>query len=584
MKYKQEIKFGFLVQKPKHGYSLFSVFNQISPLLFQNFVGGIFGVGVGIAALYISWRGVKTLPWVSDRRNSSRTITVAGLQNLGNNCFLNVILQALSSSSHFLPFLQQILINYPFIEEKDERMPLTADLTSLLEELCIIREERTVLNPRKVMFAMTQYVSSFSLTRQQDAAEAFFHLLSSLEEEITQCYVPHSGSLVDLTTSPSKIHDPEREGQKEYERWQQQIFGPFDGINGSILSCTNCSSTLSMDFEFFRCLPVSPVLDGTPDTMKACSLVDCLKHFTAVELIENYRCHHCWHIAALKYASLQTEKNEAKIKMLTQCAKLDSCDCKELFLPEEITWTGFSCVLKQLRIARCPKVLCIHLQRASMNINCELIKLQGHISFPLSLDVFPFTEGAATVGQVTSENYMRNQRNRQRRTFAIELAHLNMQLLPHLYRVMGESLPMESISSDRLGGCVGEQSGHTSIGSGNCDGDVVLGCKKVASDLCPQSYSTEEGESDKKIPVNTTTSAEGHLYCLSAVVEHYGRPGSGHYAVYKRAAPEPGPDNAEPPSESQNSQWFYVSDREVLNVSEETVLAAEASLLFYEKI
>jgi len=38
------------------------------------------------------------------------------------------------------------------------------------------------------------------------------------------------------------------------------------------------------------------------------------------------------------------------------------------------------------------------------------------------------------------------------------------------------------------------------------------------------------------------------------------------------------------PSKTAKPEWFYVSDREVSIVSEETVLAAEASLLFHEII
>lgn len=62
------------------------------------------------------------------------------------------------------------------------------------------------------------------------------------------------------------------------------------------------------------------------------------------------------------------------------------------------------------------------------------------------------------------------------------------------------------------------------------------------------------------------------MYRLSSVVEHYGMPGTGHYAIYRRQGFDLG----------ATSKWFYVSDRNVSMVGEETVLAAEASLLFYE--
>lgn len=587
MKYNREANVNYLIQKLKHGYNLLSMFKGFSPSPFHNLVAGVLGVGVGITALYMSWLDVRMVPWVSDRRDSSEIVTVAGLQNLGNNCFLNVILQALSSSSYFLPSLQNILVtDDPLIEEKAERMPLAVALISLLEELCIVRDERTVLNPRRVMLVMGLYVSNFNLTRQQDAAEAFLHLLSSLEEESSHCYVRHGGSLADIAAFPSKIYKPKREGQNECARWQKQFFGPFNGTIGNVLTCTNCSSTLSMDFEFFRCLPLSPVLDGSADIMNGCTVVDCLKHFTAVEVVENYRCSRCWHNAALKYFSLKTEKDEAKIKMLLHCVKLDSCDCKNLFLQEEVTWTGFSCALKQLSIARCPKILCIHLQRAFMSEHGESIKLQGHISFPLFLDLFPFMEGAATVGRATSEKNMQKQGMRQKHPVTPQLIHLNMQremqMLPHLYRIVGESLSPEDMSGNNLGRSICESSRHPSIETGDYNRDTVLRSRMVGSDLYrSQAYSQNEAQVSN---TGCSTSPKNYIYCLSSVVEHYGRPGSGHYAVYRRVASESGAGISGGPSETLNWRWFYVSDREVSIVSEETVLAAEASLLFYERI
>lgn len=70
------------------------------------------------------------------------------------------------------------------------------------------------------------------------------------------------------------------------------------------------------------------------------------------------------------------------------------------------------------------------------------------------------------------------------------------------------------------------------------------------------------------------------MYHLASVVEHYGQPGSGHYAIYRRLT---NPNaNDYPVQINSQDNWIYVSDSEVLNVPLETVLAAEASLLIYE--
>lgn len=70
-----------------------------------------------------------------------------------------------------------------------------------------------------------------------------------------------------------------------------------------------------------------------------------------------------------------------------------------------------------------------------------------------------------------------------------------------------------------------------------------------------------------------------YIYRLVSVVEHYGRAGSGHYAVYRNVKIDP---QAEDPDSAHC--WYYVSDHEVSIVTEDVVRAAEVSLLFYERI
>ncbi|XP_023156959.1 ubiquitin carboxyl-terminal hydrolase 27 [Zea mays] len=70
---------------------------------------------------------------------------------------------------------------------------------------------------------------------------------------------------------------------------------------------------LSLDFENFHCLPLLPVLNANGDITSGCSLVDCLKYFTVVEHLDNYRCDRCWHIIAAKYLSLRSEVDEEKV-------------------------------------------------------------------------------------------------------------------------------------------------------------------------------------------------------------------------------------------------------------------------------
>lgn len=83
-----------------------------------------------------------------------------------------------------------------------------------------------------------------TIISSQDASEAFLHLLISLRDEFSHCYVPHRSSLADITLSHSKVYMQREGNQPECKRWKQNLFGPFDGTIGSILSCRNCSSVV----------------------------------------------------------------------------------------------------------------------------------------------------------------------------------------------------------------------------------------------------------------------------------------------------------------------------------------------------
>lgn len=74
------------------------------------------------------------------------------------------------------------------------------------------------------------------------------------------------------------------------------------------------------------------------------------------------------------------------------------------------------------------------------------------------------------------------------------------------------------------------------------------------------------------------------MYRLVSVVQHYGQSGSGHYTIYRRARRILKEGDLDERVKSTSVQWFRISDSDVYNVAENDVLAAEASVLFYENI
>lgn len=65
-----------------------------------------------------------------------------------------------------------------------------------------------------------------------------------------------------------------------------------------------------------------------------------------------------------------------------------------------------------------------------------------------------------------------------------------------------------------------------------------------------------------------------------SVVEHFGNAGGGHYTVYRRVISKMNDSE----NDERHVYWVGVSDGQVYRVSEEDVLRAEATLLFYEQV
>ncbi|KAH7851989.1 hypothetical protein Vadar_019173 [Vaccinium darrowii] len=580
MKIEGKLDISSLVHRFKHGLGTLSQVKWVSASGFHISVVGL----LGVAGFFLAVRDGKIrnfsncLPCSSDSDGSlDKKWVVPGLQNLGNNCFLNVILQALASCSCFQSFLQTITeeCESQLREEWADSLPLTVALASLMKELCNLQHERMVFSPRKLMLVMNQYKSHFNLANQQDAEEAFFHMLSSLREEVSSCYSPIYMSLADVTAIPNgRILTPKKMvDQSEQERWRQNFLGPFDGILGSNLTCESCSFQISLDFQFFHSLHLSPVLCGVANViMPGCSLEDCLRKFFVAERIENYSCSHCWHGAAIKYLS-SADENETGIGKLRLCCEQGSCDCKNLPCLQAMPCpNNFSLTFKQLNVARSPKILCIHLQRASMNEFGELVKLQGHVSFPLILNLNPFVKsGVVTKNWEENVQSFRPMQQYQHYPNHFHL-QLDMNMVKGIYSKAGFMEDLGQTGFEISGGDTHSPAfqGKSSVPQIGGFSDTVFGDATMLSD-------NKVGGTFLFAP------SERHMYCLVSVVEHFGRSGSGHYTVYRRvkAKYDGVPVGIAGPA---LVRWFCISDSQVHSVSEEEVLGAEASMLFYERI
>ncbi|XP_057542214.1 ubiquitin carboxyl-terminal hydrolase 27 isoform X3 [Amaranthus tricolor] len=485
MKIKRDINISLLLQKMRSGFQMLAHIDWVSAYGSHLSAATVLGV-VGLLLAVRDGRMGKfnNLLLLSARNNGSEKLFfVPGLRNLGNNCFLNVVLQSLASCSSFRCFLEDVKsLQTSYRVEQDEDFPLLVSLADLLEE---------------------------------------------------------------LSAPTSRILSREKmEDLKEPKRWRQQYLGPFDGILGSFLTCQSCSSEIIMDFSFFHTLPLSLISCSGAYILDRSTLEDYIQRFLAPEYVENYSCSHCWHIAAVKYLSsvggLQDE-----IEKLSCCGEQDSCDCKNISSVQTLPWSNrFSRASKKFNIAYCPKILCFHLQRSSYNAFGELVKIQGHIKFPMILNLSAFIKSEVSIleREVNKPSVKEQPYLAATFRFKSEDKHID---------------PFVDASQLSLEPCLSLTATDSYA--------KLMHSLKVTSDPPPP---------------------ETISYRLVSVVEHFGRAGSGHYTVYRGVRNEPGgvDDNVGGIDTDTHLEWFRISDSEVHKASEVDVLGAEATLLFYERI
>ncbi|KAG2604660.1 hypothetical protein PVAP13_4NG117621 [Panicum virgatum] len=186
----------------------------------------------------------------------------AGLQNLGNTCYLNSVLQCLTYTEPFAAYLQS---------GKHKSSCHTSGFCALCalqnHVKMALQSTGKIVTPSNIVKNLRCISRSFRNSRQEDAHELMVNLLESMHK----CCLP-SGV-------PS-------ESQSAYEK--SLVHKIFGGRLRSQVKCTRC---LHCSNKF------DPFLDLSLDIAKATTLVRALQNFTEEELLDGgkkqYQCERC---------------------------------------------------------------------------------------------------------------------------------------------------------------------------------------------------------------------------------------------------------------------------------------------------
>ncbi|XP_063802870.1 ubiquitin carboxyl-terminal hydrolase 21 isoform X2 [Pseudophryne corroboree] len=210
-----------------------------------------------------------------------------GLRNLGNTCFLNAVLQCLSSTKP----LRDYILRQEFRHEQAANSRTPQDLTEAFADVLTSLwspEPPDSANPARLRAVFQKYIPSFTGYSQQDAQEFLKFFMDRIHIEInrkcrkTPSILSDAKRLIQLEPQDS-LSDDERANQmwKQYlEREDSKVVDLFVGQLKSCLKCQACGYR-SPTFDVFCDLSLPIPKKGF--TSGKVSLIDSFSLFTKEE-------------------------------------------------------------------------------------------------------------------------------------------------------------------------------------------------------------------------------------------------------------------------------------------------------------
>ncbi|CAO3612490.1 unnamed protein product [Cunninghamella echinulata] len=391
-------------------------------------------------------------------------LMVPGLVNTGNTCYLNSVLQALSSLPRLQLYLDQI--NQQYVPH---HLPVTRSLLKtlrLLSKPIDEHQQNNLLSFRPIEIVSAINTNHKVINREQQDAHELFQLLSgALDMEETNAIVknhmgnglkdilnwsPELSSSSSLSSSPLLLKDDiSTSSQHQYQARQHN--NPFVGLLANRLSCTRCGYTEAIRHSSFNNIQLNLPLTSTT------TLDECLEQVAAMEYLDDASCRKCSIIdlverlgnesEQLKQTAKQSKNTKLKKETLTKMVQVEmqrreldhrlatgsieeELPTKEqLHVPYRSIYGKSS---KQAMFAKPPKVLCLHISRSAFHPSGVIYKNKCHLQFPEFLNMQQY----CTNGTLSTKSDTPISDNSNNNDHTEEKQHQQRQSLINTYKLM----------------------------------------------------------------------------------------------------------------------------------------------------